>query len=507
MANKKVDTNVLNYSVEELTAILEIEDPFNPNEIIEKSDLLIDRFTAQDKPDMVVFFQNIKKRLLVNYRKNIDPSYIIPSDINEVLGQGKPSTEREEVNVGDTHEIPVKQDTLNPTLKNTITRLINLDSQFRQYTSGINSTSTEYTLDLSDTLKDVLSIRLFSYQIPYNWYVIADGRNCFCVEFADNGPIVPVVVPPGNYSPSAFVTALNKAFVDASFVFPTVNLPVTYESSNGKITMNLRDGSFNQVSPNPNFLITATTKIVFFDFDGLTKCGTNCYTKSNNYLNNTMGWMMGYRDPYIFVNTTGTGNTADAILDLNGPKYLILSLDDYNQNHVNNGLVSITELSSTLALPEYYNKSLPYTCSDATNNLAELLASDDSGNGLLIAGKYQSGYNPSQVVLPSAPRTLTRSQIYTINEILKNKNNNTNYLSKAPTTSDILAIVPFKTSGSTGSLLVEFGSSLQTNIRTYFGPVNIERMSVRLLDDKGNLLDLNGGDWCFTLICECLYKY
>jgi hypothetical protein len=271
--------------------------------------------------------------------------------------------------------------------------------------------------------------------------------------------------------------------------------------------MNFTDGSYNQVSPDPNLLITATTKIVFFDFDGLTKCGTNCYTKSNNYLNNTMGWMMGYRDPYIFVNTTTTGNKADAILDLNGPKYLILSLDDYNQNHVNNGLVSITELSSTLALPEYYNKSLPYTCSDATNNLAELLASGDNGNGLLIAGKYQSGYNPSQVVLPSAPRTLTRSQIYTINEILKNKNNNTNYLSKAPTTSDILAIVPFKTSGSTGSLLVEFGSSLQTNIRTYFGPVNIERMSVCLLDDKGNLLDLNGGDWCFTLVCECLYKY
>jgi len=504
MANNKIDTNVLNYTVEELMAILEIKDPFNPTEIIERSDELIDRFTTQDKPDMVVFFQNIKKRLLVNYRKNIDPSYVIPSDINEVLGRGKPSTEREEVEVGDIHEIPVKQDTLNPTLKNTITRLINLDSQFRQYTTGINSTSTEYTLDLSDTLKDVLSIRLFSYQIPYSWYVIADGRNCFCVEFAENGPIVPVTVPAGNYSPSAFVTALNKAFVDASFNFPTVNLPVTYESSSGKITMNLKDGSYNDVSE--VIQVTSTTKIVFFDFDGLTKCGTNCYTKSNNYLNNTMGWIMGYRDPYIFVNTA-TGNKADAILDLNGPKYLILSLDDYNQNHVNNGLVSITELSSTLALPEYYNKSLPYTCSDATNNLAELLASDDSGNGLLIAGKYQSGYNPSQVVLPSAPRTLTRSQIYTINEILKNKNNNTNYLSKAPTTSDIMAIVPFKTSGTTGSLLVEFGSSLQTNIRTYFGPVNIERMSVRLLDDKGNLLDLNGGDWCFTLICECLYKY
>jgi hypothetical protein len=130
-------------------------------------------------------------------------------------------------------------------------------------------------------------------------------------------------------------------------------------------------------------------------------------------------------------------------------------------------------------------------------------------NGLLIAGKYQEEYVSTQQVLPSAPRTLTRSQIYTINEINKNNINLTNYLSKAPTSSDILAILPVKTSSGvpSGSLLVEFSGSLQDNTRTYFGPVHIERMNVKLLDDKGNVLNLNGNDWCVTLICECLYQY
>jgi hypothetical protein len=130
-------------------------------------------------------------------------------------------------------------------------------------------------------------------------------------------------------------------------------------------------------------------------------------------------------------------------------------------------------------------------------------------NGLLIGGKYQESYVSTQIVLPSAPRTLTQSQIYTINEINKNNNNLTNYLSKAPTTSDILAILPVKTSAGvpTGSLLVEFSGSLQDNIRTYFGPVHIERLNVKLLDDKGNVLNLNGNDWCVTLVCECLYQY
>jgi hypothetical protein len=130
-------------------------------------------------------------------------------------------------------------------------------------------------------------------------------------------------------------------------------------------------------------------------------------------------------------------------------------------------------------------------------------------NGLLIGGKYNGEYSTNQIMLPSAPRTLTQAQIYTMNEIHNNNNNVTNYLSKAPTSSDVLAIVPVKTSTGvpTGSLLVEFGGTLQENIRTYFGPVNIERMCIKLLDDKGNILNLNGSDWCVTLACECLYQY
>jgi hypothetical protein len=173
-------------------------------------------------------------------------------------------------------------------------------------------------------------------------------------------------------------------------------------------------------------------------------------------------------------------------------------------------------------MPSYYSADIPYTClspAQQGNNLQDLITNSNldalfdtqnnsTTNGLLIAGKYESDYTSTQLVLPSAPRTLTQSQIYTINEINKNRNNTTNYLAKAPTSSDILAMIPIKISGvSTGTLLVEFSGSLQDNIRTYFGPVNIERMAIRLLDDKGNVLNLNGTDWCVTLLCECLYQY
>jgi hypothetical protein len=323
---------------------------------------------------------------------------------------------------------------------------------------------------------------------------------------------VPISVPSGNYSHTAFITQLNLSFTAAGFSFPVT--PVYYNSNSGIITLYLADGIYSSSDGSSSFTISADTQIIFFDFTGNLQCNINCYSKSNHYFNNTLGWIMGYRLPYVNVDISG--NTAASILDLNGTKYLILAIDDYNQNHVNNTLISISQFSNTLKMPTYYSPDLPYTCitpAQQGNNLntiiSEIGADSQTQNGLLIASKYQEDYTSTQIVLPSAPRTLTNAQLYTINSINNNNNNLTNYLAKAPTTSDILAIIPVKTSVGvpTGTLLVEFSGSLQDSERTYFGPVNIERMAVKLLDDKGNILNLNGNDWCVSLIAECLYQY
>lgn len=42
-------------------------------------------------------------------------------------------------------------------------------------------------------------------------------------------------------------------------------------------------------------------------------------------------------------------------------------------------------------------------------------------------------------------------------------------------------------------------------IRDYFGPVNISRIKVRILDQYGNTVDFNNNDFSFTLKCEQLY--
>lgn len=547
-----IDTNVSNYTMSELMAIVNLSD-LDPTSIMEATSPYVEQF-KNTNPTLSTFFQGIQSELLQYsqglYDKDdtgdaIYPSgekqvqdryqneYLTQDDQNQndkittrqqkigVFGDQHVPMTRQQLGVNDTYNVPVKQDSLNPNLKNTISRFVNLDSQFRQF-SGINSLSTNYTLDLSDTLNNVLSMRLYSYQIPFSWYLIDTIYNNTCFWITNGSDNVSITMPSGNYNQTQFAKSLNNAITNAGFTnFQSIvinneiiNSPVYYNSNTGKIILNLYGATIN--TPQYNFTISTNTIITFFDFTATLQCKINC-VNNNNYLNQSLGWLMGYRVPYEIVDPSG--NMASSVLDVIGTKYLILVIDDYNQNHVNNSLVSITEYSGNLKVPNYYSPALPTTCVNASAaNLSQIVGEanatsllDDEGNitdnGLLIAGKYTANYSRTQLVLPSAPRTLTQAQIYTINEINKNQNV-TNFRYKAPTSPDILAIIPVKTNNlDTGTCLIELTGALQDNIRTYFGPVNIERMAVKLLNDKGNVLDLNGLDWAITLICDCLYQY
>ena len=543
MSASKFDTNVDSYTLSELLTILGLDYP-DPTSITQKTNDLINKY-KNSKPEISAFFKEVQSQLL-QYSSDLDdpknkdtakyPSgekqvknifeneYLAQDDKNQVdkitdrkqkikvFGNEHVPMNREELGVSNTYNVPIAQDKLNPKLENVTTRFINLDSQFRQSSSSTVSSSSDYTLDLSDYLPNVLSMKLYSFQIPFCWYVIdeAYGNTCFWITY-DITTSIPITINSGNYTFSEFVTNLNNSFSSAGFTFPNttpVNTPVNYNNNTGKITLNLIGGIY---TGNPSFTITTSTNITFFDYSAKLQCPNSdkCVSKGF-YINQTLGWVMGFRVPYL--NVSATGNTASSILDLNGTKYLILIVDDFNQNHINNGLVSITEFSNTLKVPSYYSPDLPYTCSQTTFNADTLTSSfnnnENSDLGLLIADKLNIGINKYPKILPSAPRVLTQSQIYTINEIIKNNDKTTNFRAKAPTNNDIFAILPVKTSGiQTGTLIVETSGSLQENKRIYFGPVNIERLRVKLVDDKGNVLNVNGADWTFTLICECLYQY
>jgi hypothetical protein len=68
---------------------------------------------------------------------------------------------------------------------------------------------------------------------------------------------------------------------------------------------------------------------------------------------------------------------------------------------------------------------------------------------------------------------------------------------------NILARISIK--GTYFSLLMENDLSIITEPRIYFGPVDIQRLRIRLYDDHGRILDMNGANFSFCLVFKILY--
>jgi hypothetical protein len=413
-------------------------------------------------------------------------------------GDEHETMKRERLGILNSHPLPIAQDTLNPTLKNVSQRILVIDSQYRQSISATTS-STDFTLDLSDILTNTLSLKLYSFQIPYAWYTIDStmGTSCFWVKY--DGTTYPISIQDGNYSDVQLITAIQyqlDAIINVVAPFTGNNFDISYNSISGK-------SCFLFASQVP----TLSVEVIFYDSEFYSSCSTKCANSMK--LNNNLGWVLGFRPiddknlPLHFsifvdssVNYNISGNPApynlnnayfsDGPIDIYGTKYLTLVLDDFNQNHLNNGLVNIMDTDTTLSLPDYFNADIPNVC-----------APDPQLNNTI-----------SPFYVQSTPRSLTQAQLYSINQILENRR--TTYKSRitGPTTTDVLAIIPIKKQGlSSGDMLVDAGSSLAYNMRTYFGPVNISRLRVCLQDDMGRTLNLHGANWSVSIIVESLYQY
>ena len=60
--------------------------------------------------------------------------------------------------------------------------------------------------------------------------------------------------------------------------------------------------------------------------------------------------------------------------------------------------------------------------------------------------------------------------------------------------------------GSVYSILSDSSLVLKAIPREYFGPIDIQKLQIQLLDEYGRVLDLNNMDFSFALKMECMYN-
>jgi len=239
-----------------------------------------------------------------------------------------------------------------------------------------------------------------------------------------------------------------------------------------------------------NKMFTASDyKIVFYDQDSFVKCFSGTKSVRNVTWDSTLGWVLGFRSytEYEFNNqiqypTNSYSNvfnvvnlTGDTTMTTNIYDYFLIILDDYTQSHLNDGLVTIIPKDMSIPLPSYAKTK---SCTTG-----EITVTDSTGS-----------------------RPLTDKQLYAANAILNQAKAIKKSYSMGPYIQDVFGLIPLKLGIPAGQTYVEFGGTLQNQERVYFGPVNISRMTIKLINDRGEPVDLNGANWSFSFICEQLYN-
>tara|TARA_A100001015_G_scaffold265498_1_gene313920 strand:- start:3572 stop:5377 length:1806 start_codon:yes stop_codon:yes gene_type:complete len=185
--------------------------------------------------------------------------------------------------------------------------------------------------------------------------------------------------------------------------------------------------------------------------------------------------------PYVYSTYLSEANA-----NLTLTKYLLLGIDDYQNNRINSGLVSIESVESYIDIKKINTTQLK------VNNCQ---FSDD----INYSKQYTNKYDKLQ--------TTTNATLKTINAIEKSKNT-IQYSSKSPTV-DVFAVIkiPLDNTLKWGQLITDDNIVQANYTRRYFGPVTLNSFKITLYTEDGFIINLNDNNWNFSILCKQLYKY
>ena len=186
----------------------------------------LDDITDQEIDKIKLFFERVKETLLkekqkleYEQRRRHLESKKAPIHTTDTTFHG-PALPR---TTNYTPNDITKEGGINSIYTKTLTKMISIDTLFRKRYR--NTLSTDFTHQFTDPIKNVVSLKLSSFEIPNIWRAFSskDGTNRFSItvrNFYNDisfSNIVPeqtyeIVIPEGNYSPCEFITTVNKFF-------------------------------------------------------------------------------------------------------------------------------------------------------------------------------------------------------------------------------------------------------------------------------------------------------
>lgn len=463
----RFNLSIEDYNINELKALLNLVDPYTLEDIVENENelrekLLMDAGVSEEKKrEIISFLEKAKGNLIEHSKKQF-------SNIEEITKGENPIIKKQQTDIVNKVNTVPRNKIVNATENvNIIKKLLSINSIFRE--DYFSTKSTDFIYTLPEVLKNVVSMELGSIEIPMTYYQIQRtlGNNHFWFEWAD----------PSNNTTSASTTTatLNKYYIE----IPDGN----YTSSEMQVAINTQMVQ----AINGNSKINPTTD----EYDITDRHHPQCYLDPNTQ---KFGFFIKQVTTPTIPAPTSTESSDSKLVDNN--KKINIYFDKEKR------LIPDSHISATYLTEDMIELKNDF---GIIGGLGWILGFRNSyynltkDNNVAITEGCYDGWGSKYLFL-------------VINDFNKNINNFciTSY-NKSVGRSNILARIPTKGLSNfefkTG--LIIQNNSINNNDsfkkREYFGPVDINRIEIQLVDEYNRIIDLNYMDLSFSLNITCLY--
>jgi hypothetical protein len=299
--------------------------------------------------------ERVVKKGVETYNKN-QHNYSLLNDPNYNVHKYTPGlNDKNNTNIiTNTFPNAVAPGELNPLKRITQNQNLNLNSCFRH--NYFQSNPCDFLYMIPVEIKNILSIRLVSIEIPNAWYLFShiQKNNMFQVEVHVNKKLYfyDIVIPDGNYDVDSLQHFLNTTYF--------------YESS---LDTYLKYIIFSIDPYNLKTRFEVTQENDFDDFRFSLKFVDNI----NQNRMNTCGWILGFRlANYLDIEEK---IQSEGLFDGGGDRYIYVAINDfqYNNNSLNNVCFDKSILNEDIiAKIPMVNGKLSLIVSDDNNPLAKI---------------------------------------------------------------------------------------------------------------------------------------
>ncbi len=468
----KLNVDINTYTLIELENLLKLSKDYDEEKIISKTNDLHEQINKSDlsqnkKEELYIFLDNIKNKLTTNYYSKLDNN----KNINIVD------------NYGDNFLIKHENSKYESTLENNkkvnrsiIKKSYTIDSLFRP---NYDNESNNYYIELPETITNAITMTISSIEIPLTYYNISSKLN---------NNVLDILIYVNDVVDISFQVELQDGLYETNFT--------NYKQTAANIETEIN----NQIQKNINNLIDTTitnnTSRISILQSLLVDDTLNKGFKFN--INKTSG--RGFFQ-YKEIANGSSSNTSHYVLDNN--KIVI----NFNVNNIrelkDNGICYDNELYQKLGWQLGFRRKEITIINNGKDTIKETYKINEIPN-LIYVNDYRH-YNGAICNL-NYPRYLYisiddfQSSSRNYFSIASQSNIAPNIVSRINIGSCLDDKTAFKSSAAPGDYLY-----INKHIREYFGPTNIKKLQIQLLDEYGRKFSINNSDWSFIASWECYY--